>query len=252
MTDCVGSWELGRVHNVAANDLIAGLPDQSVNCVLVDPPYGLAGRVFEFPHHQYSAVNEAWDHEALVDWMALTPRTLAPGGSVICFGGRKSVYAVAAEGLRLGWKLINDVTWEKPDAPPNFTGRMLTESTERALVFCPSGTGWTYNLEAAKAMNGGKNLRDVWRFKIARQERIHPTRKPEPVMERCVQLFTRPGDLVVDLFSGSGTTGVAAIRNGRRFVGSELDAGYAAAANLRLDKPFMPMMFPDELSEVTV
>jgi site-specific DNA-methyltransferase (adenine-specific) len=135
---------------------------------------------------------------------------------VVVFGGRLSIYQSAAEGLRLGWRLVNDVTWEKPDPPPNFTGRMMTESTERMLWFCPDGEKWTYNKHVAKAMNKGNNLRDVWRFRVPHGERIHPSQKPLDLMERCVQLFTNPGDLVVDPFAGSGTTLVAAKIHGRR------------------------------------
>lgn len=211
-----------------------------VDAVIVDPPYGLAGRVFEFPHKHYSAVNEEWDYTAPTDWMAATQRILKPGGSVLCFGVRQSIYSFAAEGLRLGWRIINDITWFKPDAPPNFTGRMLTETTERLLWFCPSGKGWTYNLDTAKDMNAGCNLRDVWEYGVTRGNRVHPTQKPLDLLERIVSLFTAPGDLLLDCFCGSGTLALAARNTGRRFIVGDSSAEYVNVTLDRLRKPFEP------------
>lgn len=239
-TASVGRWNLDSVYNVDALALLAGLPDASVDCVVTDPPYGLAGRVFDFPHKRYSAINEEWDTVAPTEWMELCTRILKPGGSVICFGGRQSIYKFASTGIALGWKLINDITWEKPDAPPNFTGRMMTESTERALWFCPSGSGWTYNLQEAKTMNGGINLRDVWRFPIERENRVHPAQKPIRLLERCVTLFTEPGAIIVDPFAGSGTTLVAARNLGRRYLGCDTSPDYVAIARNRLAQPYTP------------
>lgn len=237
--------EPNHVYCCDALELLRRLPEGGVDAVITDPPYGLAGRVFEFPHKRYSAVNEEWDHYAPTEWMQACQRVLKKGGSVLCFGGRRSIYELAAEGLSLNWRLVNDITWNKPDAPPNFTGRMMTETTERALWFCPDGEGWTYNLDAAKAMNSGMNLRDLWKFYTEREDRVHPTQKPLDLMERCILLFTNAGDLVVDPFAGSGTTGVAAVKHGRRFIGSDLDAGYVEAANKRLAQPFTVPMFAE-------
>jgi site-specific DNA-methyltransferase (adenine-specific) len=250
----VGMPAVNRVYNVDALTLLRALPAGSVDAIITDPPYGLAGRVFEFPHKRYSAVNEAWDHYAPTDWMAHSEKPLREGGSVICFGGRRSIYELAAEGLSLGWRLVNDITWNKPDAPPNFTGRMLTETTERALWFCPSGSGWTYHLDAAKSMNSGMNLRDIWKFYTERDGRQHPTQKPLDLMERCILLFTKPGDLVVDPFSGSGTTGVAAIKHGRRFIGCDNGVDtvtgrfWSEIANERLSLPYTLPMFTESAS----
>lgn len=245
----VGAPTENSVYNVDALTLLRALPTGSVDCIITDPPYGLGGRVFEFPHKRYTAVNEVWDRYAPTDWMRPSARTLRKGGSVVCFGGRQSIYELAAEGLSLDWRLVNDITWNKPDAPPNFTGRMLTETTERALWFCPAGEGWTYNLDVAKLMNSGTNLRDIWKFYTQRDNRQHPTQKPLELMERCILLFTKPGDLVVDPFSGSGTTGVAALKHGRRFMGCDngIDTKtgrfWAEIANERLTLPYTLPMF---------
>lgn len=170
-------------------------------------------------------------------------RVLKPGGSVVCFGGRQSIYTFAAEGFRLKWRLVNDITWEKPDAPPNFTGRMMTESTERALWFCPTGKDWTYNLETAKSMNLGINLRDVWRFPIEHTDRVHPAQKPLRLFERCIELFTSQNDIVLDPFMGSGTTAVAARNLNRRWIVGDRSADYCAMAEKRLSQAYTPNMF---------
>ncbi len=245
------SWKrlINTVQCADALDLLRSLPDGCADAVITDPPYGLGGRVFEFPHKHYSAINEAWDMFAPVDWMDEVGRVLRPSGSVICFGVRQSIYEFAAKALSLKWRLVNDVTWVKPDAPPNFTGRMMAESTERFLWFCPSGTGWTYNLSVVKAMNGGINLRDVWYYSIERNNRLHPSQKPLALMTRIVQLITRPGDLVIDPFCGSGTTALAARACGRRWICGDLDTGYVQIARDRLAQPYTLPLFAESPAE---
>lgn len=252
----LGRWEVDSVVNTDALTLLKGLPDASVDAVITDPPYGLGGHAFEGNRGMfradngkprettYTTIDETWDMAAPLDWFEETERILKPGGSVLIFAGKDSVYAFAAEGLRRGWLLVNDITWVKKNPPPCFTGRQMTMATERLLWFCPDGTRWTYNSAAAKDMNRGVNLKDVWTFGVEQGDgRIHPAQKPLNLMERCVLLFTNPDDLVVDPFAGSGTTGAAAIKNGRRFIGSDTDAGYVDPANRRLALPFTPYMF---------
>lgn len=237
-----------RVTCVDAETLCRSLPANSVNAVITDPPYGLFGGAFvKRPDTgcMYHRVNETWDTEAPTAWMAACRRVLKPGGSVICFGGRDSIYALAAEGLRLGWRIVNDITWHKPDATPNFTGRMMTESTERILWFCPDGTGWTYNRFIAKSMNHGNNLRDVWTFGQTRDNRVHPTQKPLELMERLVALLTNPDDVILDPFCGSGTTLDAAQKLGRRYIGGDISAEYVALAQKRLALPYDVPLFAD-------
>lgn len=259
MTALLQQWLLdhlltGRVHHMDALELLELLPDESVSAIITDPPYGLANRTFEVLRDMrgrdtrkgtYKAIKEDWDRDVPLEWMQACERKLAPGANVIVFGGKNSIYQTAAMGLKLDWRIVNDVTWEKPDPPPNFTGRMMTESTERMLWFCPDGEKWTYNNAVAKEMGRGKNLRDVWQFRAPHDDRIHPSQKPLDLMERCVKLFTKPGDLVVDLFAGSGTTLEAARRHGRRYLGSDITLEYVKAANKRLSLPITAQMFAD-------
>lgn len=233
---------IGRVHCSDALDLMRQIPDASIDLVLTDPPYGLAGRVFDFPHKKYSAINELWDYEVPLTWLDECTRILKPSGSVVCFCGRKSTYLIANEALKLGWHLINDITWVKPDAPPCFTGRNLTETTERALWFSPSGKNWFYNLDYAKRFNGGINLRDVWTFNIERDERVHPAQKPIELMELCISLFSPLDGIVLDPFAGSGTTPAACQALNRRWIAGDSSPEYCAVMEKRL-KYYTPNMF---------
>ncbi len=233
---------LNKVHCMDALELMRMIPDGSVDAVITDPPYGLAGRVFEFPHKKYSAVNESWDTFAPVEWMAECKRVLKPSGNVVCFGVRQSIYTFAGEGFRLGWRLVNDITWVKPDAAPNFTGRMLTEATERVLWFSPFGSKWYYALDDAKSLNGGINFRDVWTFNTERGERYHPTQKPLALIKRAVELFCPRNGVVVDPFAGSGTTALAAAILGRRFIVGDTSSEYCTIARKRLEA-YTPDMF---------
>lgn len=254
----LGQWDTNTIYNVDALELLKGLPDGGVDAIITDPPYGLAGREFIVDRSMrradnqkqrggtYKAINEAWDKEAPVSWFSEAERVIRPGGAVLIFAGRDSVYTFGGEGLKRGWHLINDITWKKLNPVPCFTGRQLTMATERILWFCPSRTGWTYNSDVAKAMNRGVNLQDVWEFDVERGDgRFHPAQKPLRLLERMVDLFTLPDELIVDPFSGSGTTSVAAVRRGRRYLGSELSEVYCSLARARIALPFDAPMFAE-------
>lgn len=227
---------------MSAVDLLRSLPDQSIDALITDPPYGLAAappiKVSRLTHKGrggvYNRVTETWDHYVPLDWMAETARVLKPGGSVIVFSGSIGIAKIIVQADQLGWKMLNSVVWHKPDAPPNFTGRMMTEAGERFVWLCPSGKGWTYNRSYAKSINGGKNLRDIWTLWSLRGKRLHKTQKPMLLMERIINLFTKPGDVVVDPYCGSGTTLLAAKLHGRHYIGSDITQEYVEKAITRL------------------
>lgn len=254
--------QMNTVYHTDALTLLNALERGAVAAaaVITDPPYGLGNRTFTVgrdmkksdghgarPDNNYVAIKEDWDKEAPVDWMRAAQSSLSEGANVLICGGMESSLLFGGEGLRLGWRLNGDIVWEKNNPPPNFTGRALTISYERILWFCPDGTRWTYNSAAAKAMNNGVNLRDIWRFPIPKAEqRVHPAQKPIDLMERLIRLFTNPDDLVVDPFCGSGTTLVAARNTGRRYIGCDISADYAAMAGKRLALPFTAPLFAEE------
>lgn len=250
-----GAPEVGSVYHCDALTLLRAMPSGSVDCIITDPPYGIRDESIKIKHPStggmYRRINEVWDSEVPTDWMRIVDRIIKPGGSVIVFGSWRTIDQIKFDAEALGWKTVNRIIWFKPDAPPNFSGRMLTDSTETVYWFCPSGTNWTYNRKIAKGMNTGVNLRDVWSYGQTREIRVHPTQKPLALMERCVQLFTNPGDLIIDPFAGSGTTGAAAIKYGRRFIGSDNGVDtktgrlWSEIANERLALPYTPPMFTE-------
>jgi site-specific DNA-methyltransferase (adenine-specific) len=142
-------------------------------------------------------------------------------------------------------RILNSIVWFKPNAQPNITARTLTESTEQivwAVNESPKkAKGWTFNYWDAKEMNGGRQMRNLWEFPVTpRSERAngaHPSQKPLALIERAVLLTSKPGELLLDPFGGTGTLGVAAGRLGRRWVLIESVAAYAELARRRVQSP---------------
>lgn len=240
----LSNFEENAVYHCRDLELIDALPDRSVAAFITDPPYGISNDVPTIAHPDgstYNRVNEEWDRFVPLEWMtALLPK-LQPGGSVVAFGSWDCMDIIRVEARRLGWRVVNRVIWHKTDPAPNFSGRMMTHSTEEFVWFCPDGTGWTYNLDVAKAVNDGKNLHDVWDVGMDRSKRVHPTQKPLLLMERIVRLITCEGDLVVDPFMGRGTTLAAARNWNRRYVGCDQKHKYVLKALDYLRQPFEPL-----------
>lgn len=236
----------GRIFHADALELLKALPDKSVHLLLTDAPYGLnkksglkIDRQFRGKDNRrgdYTAVRQEWDNEAPLAWMNEVCRILKPHGSVLCFGGRESIYQFANYGLSLGWRIVNDITFVKPDAPPNFTGRFMTESTERAIWFSPSGKKWTYNRDVAKSMNNGVNFRDVWEMITPKQDRLHPTQKPVSTFEMLIALLSNKGEIVLDPFAGSCTTAIACLNLDRRYICADLHEPYVLASRERIQR----------------
>jgi len=252
----LSNFEWDAVYHCRDLELIAALPDRSVAAFITDPPYGISNNVPVIIHPDsggtYNRVNEDWDRSVPVEWMAALLPKLQRGGSVVAFGSWDSMDIIRAEGRRLGWRIVNRVIWHKTDPAPNFSGLMMTHSTEEFVWFCPDGTGWTYNLDVAKLINGGKNLHDVWDLGQTREKRVHPTQKPQLLMEWIVRLITKEGDTVVDNFMGSGTTLRAARNWKRRFAGCDQKYEYVLEAVDLLREPFEPLsvVSADDLSHL--
>jgi site-specific DNA-methyltransferase (adenine-specific) len=253
---------LNKIHHADALELLRRLPDASIDLIVTDPPYGLNKSVFvidrsmrgkDHRRGNYTAIRELWDSEAPIEWMQECKRVLCKTGSVICFGGRESIYKFATEALRLKWRIVNDITLVKPDPPPNFTGRMMTESTERALWFSPHGSNWIYNLDIAKVQNGN-NLRDVWNFRPPHDNRVHPAQKPLDTIEFMICLFSNREAVILDPFCGSGTTAIAARKTGRQFICGDLSAEYVEVARKRLQNtdPFQATILPDGTKQLSL
>jgi len=230
---------------------LASLPDASVDCVWTDPPYFLSNDGSTCVAGKRSKVNKGeWDrsqglpqdHEFNLQWLAECQRVLKPTGTLWVSGTTHVYLSVGMALMQLGFRILNDIVWEKPNPPPNLGCRCFTHSTEMILWAAKSAKGsaarHVFNYDEMKQRNDGRQMKNVWRMPAPgageKRHGRHPTQKPLALIERCLAASTLPGQLVLDPFAGSGSTGVAALSIGRAFVGSELDPDYARLAAGRL------------------
>ncbi|HXQ52056.1 MAG TPA: DNA methyltransferase [Stellaceae bacterium] len=234
--------------------LMARLPQSSFDLVFADPPYNLqlAGTLTRPNLSRVDGVAESWDQFAdfasydrfTRAWLEAAQRLLKPDGTLWVIGTYHNIYRVGAILQDLGFWILNDVVWRKANPMPNFRGRRFTNAHE-TLLWCARSreARYTFNYDAMKALNEDLQMRSDWfiplcggpeRLKVDGRK-AHPTQKPEALLHRVLLAATRPGDLVLDPFFGTGTTGAVAKRLGRRWVGIERDRDYAALAEERID-----------------
>lgn len=231
--------------------LLNALPAESVDCVWTDPPYFLSNGGTTCHSGRRTSVDKGgWDqsqgvsadHAFNFQWLAACYRVLKPNGSIWVSGTHHVYLSVGMAMMELGFRLLNDIVWEKPNPPPNLGCRCFTHSTETILWATKAAKGsrdrYTFNYEDMKTLNDGKQMKNVWRMTApGRDEKTfgkHPTQKPVTLIERCLLASTEADDLVIDPFCGSGSTGVAALGCSRNFMGSEIDPNYADIAARRL------------------
>ncbi len=243
-----GSAEL---HCGDQRSFLARLPDASIDCIWTDPPYFLSNDGPTCVAGRRHKVNKGeWDrsrgidgdHAFNRDWLAECLRVLTPAGTIWVSGTTHVYLSVGMAMLQLGFRILNDIVWEKPNPPPNLGCRCFTHSTEMLLFATKAARGsrhrHVFNYAAMKEANDGRQMKNVWRLAAPgadeKRHGRHPTQKPLALIERCLAASTEPGQRVLDPFAGSGSTGVAALRLGRRFVGCEIDRRYAQLASTRL------------------
>lgn len=231
--------------------LLQSIADASVDCIWTDPPYLLSNDGMTCKNGQMVKVNKGeWDrskgihqdHEFNKKWLAACYRVLKPSGTIWVSGTAHVYFSIGMALLELGYRILNDIVWEKPAPPPNLGCRCFTHATELLIWATKATKGskdrYTFNYDGMREENGGKQMQNVWRMPPARLNEKslgkHPTQKPVALIERCLRASTNPGDLVLDPFAGSSTTGVAALRLGRRYIGCEDNAEYASLSVRRL------------------
>ncbi|HEY9906462.1 MAG TPA: site-specific DNA-methyltransferase [Thermosynechococcaceae cyanobacterium] len=231
-------------------ELMEKLPEASVDCIWTDPPYNLSNDGTTCVNGRQVKVNKGeWDrsrgvdrdHEFNLSWLAACHRLLKPTGTIWVTGTLHVYPSVSFAMQQLGFRILNDIIWEKPAPPPNLGCRCFTHSTELILWATKARKGkdfYTFNYEAMRAENGDKQMKNVWRMSAPSKEEKrygkHPTQKPIELISRCLRASTKPGDFVFDPFAGSSTTGVAALELGRRFIGCEADANHVNLSRDRL------------------
>ena len=249
----------GWLDTIIKGDCVAALealPDQSVDVIFADPPYNLqlGGMLTRPDQSLVDAVDDEWDQFASFEaydaftraWLLACRRVLKPSGTIWVIGSYHNIFRVGATLQDLNFWILNDVIWRKTNPMPNFKGRRFQNAHE-TLIWAtrdPKAKGYTFNYDAMKAANDDVQMRSDWLFPIcnggerlkdADGKKVHPTQKPEALLARILMASTKPGDVVLDPFFGSGTTGAVAKRLGRHFVGIEREQDYIDAARARID-----------------
>jgi modification methylase len=231
-----------------------GLPAGSVDMVFADPPYNLqlGGDLLRPNHSRVEGVDDDWDKFAdfatydrfTRDWLGAARHALKDDGSLWVIGSYHNIFRVGAILQDLGFWLLNDIVWRKTNPMPNFRGRRFTNAHE-TLIWAAKSKDARYHFayEAMKSLNDDLQMRSDWLFPLCTgPERLkdgdgnkaHPTQKPEALLYRCIMAATKPGDVVLDPFFGTGTTGAVAKRLGRSWIGVEREHQYAQIANARI------------------
>jgi modification methylase len=234
---------------------LEALPAASVDLVFADPPYNLQleGRLTRPDQSEVAAVDDAWDkfasfadYDAFTRaWLLACRRVLKPDGTLWVIGSYHNVFRVGAILQDLGFWILNDVVWRKTNPMPNFRGRRFQNAHETLIWASRSADakGYTFNYDALKAGNDDLQMRSDWLFPICTGaerlkdgagRKVHATQKPEALLHRILTASSKPGDVVLDPFFGTGTTGAVARRLGRHFVGVEREPAYIAAAEARI------------------
>jgi len=246
------------LDEVIVGDCIAALerlPPGSVDMVFADPPYNLQleGTLVRPDSSVVDAVDDDWDKFASFQaydaftraWLLAVKRVMKRDATLWVIGSYHNIFRVGATLQDLDFWILNDVVWRKANPMPNFRGKRFTNAHE-TLIWAsrsPESKGYTFHYEGMKAGNDDLQMRSDWffplctgdeRLKDAEGRKVHPTQKPEALLARVLLASSNPGDVILDPFFGTGTTGAVAKRLGRHFIGIERDSTYAAAARARI------------------
>lgn len=232
-------------------DFLKEMKSESMDMIFADPPYFLSngglsnsgGRAVLVDKGEWDKVSSLEEKHAFNrHWIRLAKQVLKPNGTIWISGSFHNIYSVGMALEQEGFKILNNITWQKTNPAPNLSCRYFTHSTETLLWARKDDkkAKHYYNYQLMKEKNNGKQMKDVWTGSLtAKSEKWagkHPTQKPEYLLERVILASTRQGDFILDPFVGSGTTGVVAKRLGRRFIGIDADKNYLAIAKKRLEK----------------
>jgi modification methylase len=239
---------------------LQSLPERSVDMVFADPPYflQLENELLRPNNTRVDGVDDDWDKfggfadydRFTREWLTAARRVLKDDGTLWVIGTYHNIFRIGTVLQDIGFWMLNDVIWRKTNPMPNFRGRRFANAHE-TLIWCAKQqkSRYTFNYEAMKALNDELQMRSDWllpicsgseRLKDSEGKKAHPTQKPESLLHRVILAATNPGDLVLDPFFGTGTSGVVAKKLGRHYLGIERDETYATIAEKRLSKTRPP------------
>ncbi len=229
------------------------IENKSIDMIFADPPYFLSSGGVSCHSGKQVSVNKAkWDKSIPIEdkikfnrkWIRLCREILKDNGSIWISGTFHNIYAIGVALELEGFSIINNITWQKPNPSPNLACRCFTNSTETILWARKQLTAkkkgkHTFNYLLMKKINGGKQMKDVWLIPLVKKEEKkygkHPTQKPLALLERIILASTNEGDLILDPFNGSGTTGLASVKLNRRYIGIEKEKEYCELTKKRLE-----------------
>ena len=236
-------------------EILSGFPSESIDLVFADPPYNLQLHqdLWRPNLTKVAGVDESWDQFTSFEaydkftraWLKACQRVLKSSGTLWVIGSYHNIHRVGAVLQDLGFWILNSILWVKSNPMPNFRGVRFTNAHE-TLIWAQKerGAPYTFNYQAMKSLNGDLQMRSDWylplcsgkeRIKVGGQ-RAHPTQKPEALLYRILMASTAPGDIVLDPFMGTGTTGVVAKRLHRRWIGIEQEERYVRLARQRIEE----------------
>lgn len=246
--------------------LIDRYPDGKFDMIFADPPYFLsnggitchAGKMIKVDKGQWDkSKGPDLNHEFNTSWLSRCQKLLKSNGTIWVSGTQHVIYSVGYAMQQLGMKILNNITWEKPNPPPNLSCRYFTHSTETVIWAAKNNKSkHLFNYAQMRKTNGGKQMKDVWSMtapkNIEKTFGKHTTQKPIQLLERIILASTNINDLIFDPFSGSSTTGVAAIKLGRKFIGCELENDYISLSIKRLNLAIGAKVPSSSLEEAVV
>jgi site-specific DNA-methyltransferase (adenine-specific) len=237
-----------KIYQGDCLEILAAIPENCVDLVFADPPYFLSNDGITCHAGRMVSVNKGdWDrsrgpdanHEFNRAWLAACQRVLKPHGTIWVSGTAHIIHSVGFAMQQLGFKLLNDISWVKPNPPPNLSCRYFTHATETIIWAAKNKKSkHTFNYKLMKELAGGKQMKSVWQIPAPDREEKrfgkHPTQKPVALLERIIQAASNPGDLVLDLFMGSGTTALGALQLRRAAVAIEQESAWIQLALVRI------------------
>jgi len=255
-----------RIYQGDSLELLAKMPAESVDLIFADPPYFLSNNGITCHAGRMVSVNKGeWDrsrgaqanHEFNLAWLAACQRVLAPNGSIWVSGTSHVIHSVGFAMQKLEFKLLNDISWVKPNPPPNLSCRYFTHATETIIWAAKNKKSrHTFHYRLMKELAGGKQMKSVWTIpppeSWEKKFGKHPTQKPLALLERILLASSSEGDLVLDPFMGSGTTALAALRLARRVFAIDADSAWARLSLVRLCSDLIQVRISVASLQITV